>query len=175
MWPPKSSLALLLFIPALAGCQFSMSAGGPDYEKLENTISDNLNENYQGISKQVSGVDCPRQSETPKAGDTFICKADLDGTPVRVLVTVKDDEQNVDLSTMDTVYELSRVAQRLTQEISADRGFAVMVTCGEGLKVVEVGQSFECTAADRSGDTRQVKVTAGAVDAPDRWEIIDEP
>ena len=159
----------------MAGCQFSMSAGGPDYKKLENAISDNLNENYQTFNKQVSGVDCPRQSETPKTGDTFICKADLDGTPVRVLVTVKDDEQNVDFSTMDTVYDLSTVAQRLTKEISADRGFAVMVTCGEGLKVVEIGQSFECTAADRNGDTRQVKVTAGAVDAPDRWEIIDKP
>ncbi|MCB1292012.1 MAG: DUF4333 domain-containing protein [Mycobacterium sp.] len=171
----NSPLALLLLIPAMAGCQFSMSAGGPDYKKLENAISDNLNENYQTFNKQVSGVDCPRQSETPKTGDTFICKADLDGTPVRVLVTVKDDEQNVDFSTMDTVYDLSTVAQRLTQEISADRGFAVMVTCGEGLKVVEIGQSFECTAADRNGDTRQVKVTAGAVDAPDRWEIIDKP
>ena len=41
----------------MAGCQFSMSAGGPDYKKLENAISDNLNENYQTFNKQVIEAD----------------------------------------------------------------------------------------------------------------------
>lgn len=168
----KTPLVLAFLVPAIASCQFSMSAGGPDYEKLETAIADKLNESYSGLNHEVDGVDCPRQRETPKSGDTFICKADLNGSPVRVQVTVSDDDQNVDFKTMDTVYDLSVTAQGLTKEISKDRGFAVTVTCGEGLKVVEIGKSFECTAADRRGDTRPVKVTAGAVGTPDRWELV---
>ncbi|WP_245906123.1 DUF4333 domain-containing protein [Mycolicibacterium palauense] len=170
----KTHLPLLLAAPALASCQFSFSTGGPDYEKLENAIGDELNKSYSEISQEVSSVDCPRQDPTPKAGDTFVCTADVDGNPVRVQVNVKDDENNVNFSTMDVVYDLNDTAQGLARDISESRGFDVTVTCGEGLKVVEVGQSFECTAADRSGDTRQVKVTAGAVDEPDHWEILNE-
>ncbi|MCV7386210.1 DUF4333 domain-containing protein [Mycolicibacter longobardus] len=171
MAPLKSPMALLLLAPVLASCHFSFSAGGPDYKKLENAITSELNESYKPLNHQVKSVDCPRQNPAPKAGDTFICKADLDGNPVRVKVTATD-EQNVNFSTMDTVYDLSLTAQDLARDISADRRFAVTVTCGEGLKVVEIGQSFTCIAADRRGDTRTVKVTAGAVGTPDRWELL---
>lgn len=161
----------MLLIPALASCSFSMSSGGPDYEELQNSIADELNKSYSPFSREVSGVDCPRQSGKLQNGDTFICKADLEGHPVRVQVTISDSE-NVDFKTMDTVYDLSVTATDLARRISEDQGFAVTVTCGDGLKVVEVGQSFECVAADRRGDTRQVKVTAGAVGADDRWEVL---
>ncbi|MCV7193070.1 DUF4333 domain-containing protein [Mycolicibacterium brumae] len=163
---------LFLLAPAVAACSFSVSSGGPDYEKLESAIADELNASYEPIGRQVDSVDCPRLKDTPKSGDTFICKADLSGNPVRVQVTVTDDKNNVDFATMDTAYDLSNLSQQLAKEISADRGFAVTVTCGEGVKVVEAGKSFECTAADRRGDTRPVKVTAGGVDTSDRWELV---
>lgn len=163
----------MLLAPILAGCSFSMSAGGPDYDKLERGITDELNASYQEISREVSGVDCEKPSKTPKAGDKFICHADVDGSPVRVQVVVDDDEQNVSFSTLDVVYDLSKTAQSLVQEISADQGFAVTVTCGEGLKVVEVGKSFECIAADRRGDTRPVKITVGEIGEDDNWELVD--
>lgn len=165
-------MTLLVLAPAIAGCSFSMSAGGPDYAKLERGITDELNASYQKIDREVSAVDCEKPSKAPKAGDKFICNADVDGSRVRVQVLVSDDEENVEFSTLDVLYDLSQTAQGLTKEISADRGFAVTVTCGEGLKVVEVGDSFECTAADRRGDTRPVKVTPGGVDEDDRWELI---
>lgn len=170
--PNRSRLTLLMLPVALAGCSFSMSAGGPDYAKLEGAITDELNANYQKIDREVSEVECVRPANAPKAGDTFICNADVDGSTVRVQVVVSDDEENVEYSTLDVLYDLTQTAQGLTKEISADRGFAVTVTCGEGLKVVEVGDSFECTAADRRGDTRPVKVTAGGIDEDDRWELI---
>jgi hypothetical protein len=50
----------------------------------------------------------------------------------------------------------------------------VTVTCGDGLTVVEVGQSFECEAADTQGATRTVRVTAGAPGENDQWELLDE-
>lgn len=165
------SLGLVLVLPIVVSCQFSASVGGPDYAKLEGAITDELNNAYADISRQVSSVDCPRQSEL-KSGDTFVCNADLDGNSVRVLVTATDDEGNVDFKTLDTVFDLKRTADGLAGEISQDRGFDVTVTCGEGLKVVEIGKSFECTAADPTGDTRKVKVTAGAPGESDRWEIL---
>lgn len=164
-------LGLVLLLSPLVACQFSASVGGPDYAKLEKAITDELDGAYTDISRKVSSVECPRQSEL-KTGDTFVCKADLDGNTVRVLVTATDDEGNVDFKTLDTVFDLERTADGLGSDISQDRGFDVTVTCGEGLKVVEIGQSFECTAADPRGDTRKVKVTAGAPGESDRWEIL---
>ncbi len=163
----------MLAVPALAACSFSMSAGGLDYSKLESAITDELNSSYSDLPVKVSSVDCPRQSESPKAGDTFVCKADVDGSTVRVQVNVKDDDKNVDYSTLDVLFDLPQTASGLESDISEDRGFDVTVDCGEGIKVVEIGQTFECTAADPQGATRTVKVTAGGVGQKDRWEIVD--
>ena len=170
----RSLLPLAALAPLLASCSFSFSAGGPDYEKLERGITDELNSSYENLDQKVSAVDCPRQSGKVAAGDTFICEADLDGNNVRVEVTAVDDKGEVNFKTLDVVYDLTATAQGLTKEITKDRGFKVTVSCGEGLKVVEAGKSFECEAADRRGDTRTVKVTAGAVGETDKWEIVAE-
>jgi uncharacterized protein DUF4333 len=169
----RSNLALLLAVPALAACQFSASVGGPDYEKLERGITDELNGNYAEISRQVSSVSCPRQSTPPKTGDTFICTADVEGHEVRVEVAVKDDDYNVDFSTLDVVFDLAGTERGLSREISDQYGFDVKVACGEGLKVVAIGDSFECVATDPAGDTRTVRLTAGGVDENDRWEMVE--
>lgn len=157
----------------LASCSFSFSAGGPDYEKLEAGIADELNGQYAKLSREVSGVDCPKQSEKPKAGDTFLCGADIEGQNVRVEVTVEDDDNSIRFSTLDSVYDLEIAAQGLSRDLSGEFGFDVVVDCGEGLKVVAVGESFECIAADRRGDTRTVKLTAGGAHNDDDWEIVD--
>ncbi len=169
----RSHPALLLLAPALASCSFSFSAGGPDYEKLESAISDELNAQYAKISREVSGVDCPRPSSSPKKGDTFLCGADVEGQNVRVEVTVKDDDNNVSFSTLDSLYDLKTTARGLSREVSKEYGFAVKVDCGEGLKVVAVGESFECRAADPRGLTRTVKLTAAAPGDKDDWEVVD--
>jgi Domain of unknown function (DUF4333) len=164
---------VLLLAPALAGCQFSFSAGGPDYEKLENAIASELNKNYAAISREVSAVECPRPAQAPKTGDTFICNADVDGHKVRVEATVTDDDYHIDFHTRDIVYDLSEAGSTLSRSISDEYGFAVTVACGDGLHVVEAGHSFECTATDPTGDTRTVKVTAGAVGEDDQWEVVE--
>ena len=167
-------LVLAMTIPVLAGCQFSFSAGGgPDYEKLETAIAAELNTQYESISRQVAAVECPRPDDAPKSGDTITCVADLDGEDVRVETTFTDDDYNVDFATIDTVYDLDDTAGGLAEQISAEYGFDVTVECGDGIKVVEVGSTFECSAADRSGDTRAVVVTAGGPDENDRWEVVE--
>lgn len=174
--PSKPLLALLMLVPVAAGCQFSFSAGGPDYEKLETAISDELNKQYSSmaVSRQVSAVECPRPESSPKAGSSLTCIADLEGNDVRVEVKFTDDDYNVDFSTLDVVFDLAETGQGLSEDVSKDYGFDVTVTCGDGLKVVAVGESFECEAADPRGDTRPVKVTAGGPDAEDTWEVIGE-
>ena len=159
--------------PVVAGCQFSFSAGGPDYEKLETAIADELNTQYSAISRQVDKVECPRPSESPKAGSSFNCIADLEGNDVRVEVNFTDDDYNVDFAALDVVYDLAETSKGLSEDVSQDYGFDVTVSCGDGLKVVAVGESFECEAADPRGDTRPVRVTAGGPDGQDTWEVVE--
>lgn len=163
----------MVFAPALlAGCAFSFSAGGPNYDKLETAIADELNTQYSKISREVSGVDCPRPQNTPKTGDVFLCAAGVETEKVRVEVTVENDD-NVSFQTLDTLFDLETTSRSLTRDVSAEYGFDVTVDCGDGLKVIAHGESFECSAADRRGDTRTVVLTAGGPDSDDEWEIID--
>ncbi|GJF09985.1 hypothetical protein NGTWS0302_35520 [Mycolicibacterium cyprinidarum] len=161
-----------MLVPVAAGCQFSFSSGGPDYKKLETAIADELNKQYSPMSREVSTVECPRPSDPPKTGSTFDCVADLEGNDVRVKVTFTDDDYNVNYATLDVVFDLVDTGKGLSKEVSEDYGFPVKVTCGSGLKVVAVGESFECEASDRRGDTRPVKVTAGGPDGEDTWEVV---
>ena len=69
------------------------------------------------------------------------------------------------------VYDLADTAQVLSTEISKEVDFAVTTTCGEGLKVVPIGDSFECTAADEIGDTRTIRVTARP--EGEFWEVLE--
>lgn len=172
---PKNALALLLLAPAIASCQFSFSSGGMDYEKLENTVTERLNEAYKRFDRQVSDVDCPRQDGKLETGDTFICTADLDGNDVRVEITVKNPEDGqVDLITLDKVYDLTELGTTLTGELG-NAGVEATVDCGTGLEVVEIGKTLDCTAVDDMGGTGIVRVSTGEVGESESWELITEP
>ena len=164
----------LLTLPLAGACHFSAVVGGPNYEKLEADIHDKLSTEYAEAGHTPSAVDCPRLKPAPRAGDTFICTTTVDGQDnlkVRIEVTVGDND-TVDYHTLDTVYDLQKVGHRLSQAISKDQGFPVTVDCGEGVKVVAVGKSFNCVAANRAGKTRTVRLTVGGVEAQDRWELL---
>ncbi|BBY53403.1 DUF4333 domain-containing protein [Mycolicibacillus koreensis] len=168
-----SLLSAVLLAP-LAGCSLLSSSGGPDYGKLESAIHDKLVEEYAGIGHEPSEVTCPRPKETPKAGEVFVCTTHVDGNDdltVHIEVTAGDDGR-ADFKTVDTLYDLPDAAEKLGTQISEDQGFAVTVDCGQGVKVVAEGDSFECTATDPAGQNRTVKVTAGPVDKGDTWELL---
>lgn len=156
---------------ALSACSFSF--GGLDYDRLESEITNKLNESYSSIDQKVSGVECPEQSPDPKAGSAFDCTAEVGGQTVRIGVKVKDDDFNVEYETKDTLYELPTVADTLAEEVSNQVGFPVTVDCGEGLKAVEVGTTFDCTAADEQGAERTLQVTAAPVGEDDSWELLE--
>lgn len=158
-------------VAALTSCQYSSPS--PDFESLESQIVQGLNEDLAAhpakIAADVSSVDCP-QAQAPKTGDMFVCMADLDGHDMRVQVTV--DEDMVDYVTLDMVYDLRYAEQVMAAQISEALEFPVTLSCGEGLKVVPIGDSFECTAADELGDTRTIKITANP--EGEFWEVQEE-
>jgi hypothetical protein len=169
---PRIALAAIAPLVSLTACNFSVSAGGPDYDKLEKSISDELKGTYSTISPNAPTVTCPREQTDPKPGGKFICDADVNGEKVRVEVTVKDDEGNVNFSTLDVVYDLPTTEEMLATEIESQMGFPVTVTCGTGLKIIPVGDSFDCTATDENSVEKTVEVTAVEV-GKDNWRIID--
>lgn len=156
-----------------SACQFSIGTGGLDYDKLEKAITDELNSSYSSIEQQVSAVECPEQKPGPGKGDTFECTAEVGGQSVRVTSTVTDDEYNVDFSTKDTLYDLPSTASALTDELSNQLQFPVTVDCGEGLKAVEIGTTFDCAALDQQGEERTVRITAEPVGENDSWELLE--
>ena len=173
MRPRRALYGTLFALPVLAGCQFSFSVGGPDYGELESAIADELNTQYTSIDRRVSGVECPRPASSPKAGESLTCEATLEGQAVRVGVTFTDDEYNVDFETLDTVFDLSELADGLSRDVSEQVGFDVTVDCGSGIGIVPVGDDFDCEAADRRGDTRMVRVTAAGPGERDSWKLLD--
>lgn len=164
--------AIAIPMLSLTACNFSFSSGGGlDYEKLQTTISDDMKSTYSDIVTEPPSVTCDEPKD-PKPGDKFVCTGDVSGQPLRVEVTLKDDQGNVDYQEMDLLYDLPRTAQALDTEIETQMGFPVTVDCGEGLKSVEKGGTFDCQAIDENGVAKTVKVTAtqfGKV----KWEIVD--
>ncbi|MFD3592116.1 DUF4333 domain-containing protein [Nocardia sp. NPDC058640] len=172
---PKARVLLgALTIPlslALFGCEASFSIGGPDYDALEKDITTELDKAYASMSRKVSSVKCPRLADDPKTGDVFVCIAVLDGNDVRVDVKVEDNEGAVKFTTRDVVFDLAETAAGLTTEVEAQVGFPVTVDCGQGMKIVEVGSIFNCTAVDEQGETATIEVTARNAGGSD-WRLV---
>jgi hypothetical protein len=99
---------------ALTGCQSPFTSAEPDYEALESYISDEVNGDFSSqISREVSGVDCPRQADTVTSGESFVCIVDVDGHDVRVEVTAKNQGSTSPLSTSSTTSDPPRRTWRL--------------------------------------------------------------
>jgi len=164
--------AIAIPMLSLTACNFSFSSGGGlDYDKLQTKLSDDIKKAYPDIVSEPPPVSCDKP-DSPKPGDTFICTGDVNGQPVRIEVTVKDDQGNVDYKEMDLLYDLPTTAQGLDREIEKQMGFPVTVDCGEGLKSVAKGGTFTCQATDENSVAKTVEVTAtefGKVD----WRIVD--
>lgn len=171
----KTRLVLpLLVFPVVSACSFSFSSGGLDYDHLQAQINDKLTAEYQELGHAPAAVECPHPKPAPKTGDTFVCTTHVDGNDddtVRVEVTVGDDD-TVKFQTLDTLYDLPIAGERLGEEITKNQGFPVTVECGDGVRIVANGDSFECVATDPQGKNRTVRLTAGGVEAGDSWEML---
>jgi hypothetical protein len=165
-----ASFAVIAGAVALTGCQSPFSGAAPDHEALESYISDELAERYPPqIARYAMSVDCPRQADPLKPGDSLMCTVDIDGHDVRLAMTAT--ETQLEFSTLDAVYDLAPAAQDMAAQISDEVEFPVTLDCGDGLKVVPIGDSFECTAADDYGDTRTIRITT--TPNGEFWEVLD--
>ena len=153
----------------LSACSFS--TGGLDYDKLETAITDELNTSYAEFDQTVSGVECPEQRDTPKPGDKLVCTADVADTQVRVDVTVKDKDFNVDFETRDILFSKDQTEQLLSDAATEQVGMSVTVTCDmDPIFAVPVGDTFECDAVDAEGNTGTV-VSTVQQDGTINWVI----
>ncbi|MBX7435179.1 DUF4333 domain-containing protein [Mycobacterium sp. Y57] len=158
---------------ALTACSFSIGAGGGlDFEKLQSAITDELNKSYAPISQEVTSVECPTDEPRPAPGATLVCTAQVADQEIRVESTVTNEDYDVNFKTLDSLYDLPSTSDTLSDELTDQLGFPVTVTCGDGLQAVEIGSTFDCTAADPNGEERTVRVTAGAVGEQDHWELL---
>ena len=140
----STALSLPAAALALAGCQVSLSAGGPDYEKLESEITGELNKRYTQIARDSVERRVPTSQQRPRrqarpSPATPASKASPFAWRSKFAMTT-----TTSTSARSTPFSILRMqVGPLTQEVSAELGFPVTVLCGEGLKVVAIGDSLE--------------------------------
>ena len=172
---PRIALATIaLPMLSLTACNFSASSGNSlDYDKLQTTISDDMKSTYSDILPEAPPVTCQKPEAEPKPGDKFICTGDVSGQPIRVEVTVKDDQFNVDYQEDGPPLRPAPYGagvgyrDRIADGIPGHGGPAVQVS-----KAVAKGDTFTCQALDENSVPKTVEVTAtqfGKV----TWQIVD--
>ncbi|MCF8605440.1 DUF4333 domain-containing protein [Gordonia sp. HY442] len=164
-------VATLAALPVLAACSASIGGTTLDHDKLNDEITTKLDTEYAKFPRTVSSVDCDDPGKDPKVGTKFQCVADVDGTDVRVDVTTTTEDMDVKYQTVDTLYDMAYASKTLAPSVSQRLGFQVNVNCGNGLKALTPGSTFECRVSNDSGesDTLTYFVTEGG--GKDRWEI----
>ncbi len=145
---------------AILASACSVSVGGPDYAKLEGSISEEVNTAFASFDTTTTDVECPEQDNLD-VGSEFICTvqlSDLDGD-MRVTVEVVNDDLDVEFNTLDLLYDMRKVETAIAEDQSTQSGLDIAVDCGEDrLQAVEGGAPFECTATDPDGFTATVEV-----------------
>jgi hypothetical protein len=162
-------VALLIM---LGGCSASVSIGDDDAldtDKAERTIREELERTY-GTSTEA--VDCPEREA--KQGDVFDCTARIEGQPLRVRVTQKDDDGNVRFEATQAVLDLQKASGEIERAIREQTGIPVRVECGpQRLLIRDPGSTFDCQATAVSGGaSRRVAVTVKDIDGNVGFELI---
>lgn len=150
----------LAMIVGLVASACSFSIGGPDYAKLEASISEEINTAFESFDTTTTMVDCPEQDNLD-VGAQFICTVqltDLDGD-MRVTVEVVSDDLDVEFNTLDLLYDMRVVEAAIAEDQTSELGIEIAVDCGDDrLQAIEGGASFECTATDPEGFSATVDV-----------------
>ncbi len=132
-----------------------------DNDKGEKAIATLLQEK---TGAAVGDVNCPERDV--KQGDVFECTAQLDGQPVRLQITQRDDEGNVDMKQAQAIIDLKQAVAFVQGEVEKAQGKSVTADCGPGNYLVkDPGTTFDCqiTPTPR-GTAGRVVVTVNDVD-----------
>jgi hypothetical protein len=134
-----------------------------DPEKGEAQIKQMLEKN--GI--KVVGVDCPENIKA-KQGETFECMARLAGqADLPVTVEQLDNEGNVRFGTRGIV--IAQLVEQGLVETAKSRGADLKVDCGERVRKATTGETFECKATSKTGETENIKIEV--TDDKGSWKV----
>lgn len=132
---------------ALAGCASTL-----DTAKLQSSIQGKLGE----VDLSASNISCPSSVEV-KAGNSFDCTATVNGVPVKVTVTQKDDQGNVSYEIGNEVFSTEKVKPAIQDAFQKQGATSVTVSCPKGVVVAGGNGTFECTATV-DGQTAKITV-----------------
>lgn len=101
-----------------------------------------------------------------------MCTAKVNDVEIPVKVTVQDDTTYaVNFVTTKKLVNLDKVGAMIAPDVSAKLRTRVTIDCGKGLKALEPGESFRCSAKDSDGGTGVLTYTIGKMDGADEWKI----
>jgi len=114
----------------------------------------------------VTDVTCPelRTSEAV----TIICEAAIAGQPIEVTVSIESDG-TASVKSQSTLIDLAGVAAEAQARFTDDLGVDSLVECPGSVVVSVADLTFECTATDEAGVSRNLVVTV--VDDSGGWVI----
>ncbi|UCF20416.1 MAG: DUF4333 domain-containing protein [Gemmatimonadota bacterium] len=149
----RSIAAAAAIVALLAGCQRSL-----DMDDVRSAISDGV---LEQVGLAISEVDCP-ESIAMEAGASFECTAiPGEGGKLMVQVTQNDDQGNVTWEVVESegLLDLVALESTIAAGLLEQAGISASVECGDKYRVVEPGNTFQCTAEDAEGRQGQVTVT----------------
>jgi hypothetical protein len=128
----------LAAVTGLAGC----GPGHLDMEKVKSTARDAI---VKQIGANVKAIKCPEQREL-KAGDTFECQVDIDHGTTPVLVTQKDAEGNIQITTPKKILAVGDMEKLMAAYLKQNGNLDANIDCGPKFRPSVPKETFDCTA-----------------------------
>jgi uncharacterized protein DUF4333 len=145
-----------------------------DMEAVKKSIRDGL---VKQLEVTVQQITCPKTREAEE-GDVFDCTAQVEEVGVlTVTVTQKDDDANIGWNVTKTegLLDLKALESQIRAGLEAHGGVDVKVNCGGRFRGIRVGQTFECHAIDKDGETPTIRVTMKDAEGNVNWKVVEAP
>ena len=148
----RAAVAASVALPGGLGLAACSSTSTLDPAKAQTAIQNKIAESDQS----ASNVSCP-SSVPVTVGGTFECTATVNGTPVKVVVTQKDEQGNVDIEVDRKVFYVVGDGVTVIEQGIRDQGASqVTVSCPKAVVVPDGNGTLTCTA---TADGQSLKVT----------------
>jgi hypothetical protein len=151
--------ALVLIGGAVIGALVLFGPKTLDQADVERGVTQ-LAEKSFGVAPQ--DVSCPADIEA-RSGGTFSCTGTLDGQKVSFTGTQTDDGGHYTVTSDNTVVPVSKVEERVSQEVQEQTDIEVTTSCDTGGRTVLVDpddEQLSCTVTNTGDSTDTLDVTA---------------
>ena len=139
----KRALLVLPFV--LVGCKNEI-----DSNLLVKTVEDGTAAKHL----KLKTLDCPK-GRPVKSGDVFTCTGmSIEGQPVTIQVTQKDDEGNVQWELQGMILEVAKIKSDILPKL----GDGIALACPHEVTVTAIGETTTCKIT-KDGETGQLHIT----------------